>query len=72
MVDDNGKRRRSLEEILRFAAFFKSKYPENILIPLQLGSKCPAMTHKGGRFTWNTWDMCMKKSRRVLCSIDRN
>ena len=51
------------EEISRLATFFRSKCPENVLIPLQSGSKSPAMAHKGGRFAWDDWDACMKSGQ---------
>jgi hypothetical protein len=51
------------EEISRLATFFRSEHRENVLIPLQSGSKSPAMAHKGGRFTWDDWDACMKSGQ---------
>lgn len=48
----------ALEGISPVADFLKSKYPDNVLIPLQPGTKVPAMAHKGGGFTHS----CMKNA----------
>ena len=52
------------EVIMRFAAWLRANYPENVLIPLQPGSKFPIMAHKGGQFTWDDFDECMKSGQR--------
>ena len=62
MMDKNSGHHSALKDISRLADFLKSKYPDNILIPLQSEKKCPAMSHKGGQYTWEDWDTCMKKN----------
>ena len=59
MSDNNSDQFSAHEEIAALADFLKSKHPDNLLIPLRSGTKSPAMTHKGGRFTWRNWSACM-------------
>ena len=64
MMEKISEHHSALEDISRLANFFKSKYPDNILIPLQSGKKCPVMIHKGGQYTWKDWDACMENGQR--------
>lgn len=64
MMDKNSGHHSAPEGISRLAQFLESKYPDNILIPLQSEKKCPAMSHKGGQYTWEDWDTCMKNGHK--------
>lgn len=50
-------------ECVELAAFLRTRYPQDVLMPVGAGSKHPRFAHKGGAWTWASYDEHVRAHR---------